>query len=216
MPHEKAAKAGRQKALRRKDPLTPRQRTGKRARYRQMFQGKIPFPAGVEAAARKVAPNAIREIYEAPDREGKRLRRVRDLIAWKTQNRSWPSVKSACPVEKKLGQFISRLRSVERGSDPACRPITPEERRLLDEAGFVWGPEDRRFRKVRDLVAWKTRNGKWPSSAKSACPAEKKLGQFIYKLRGIERGTIKGHRPITPEERRLLDRAGLEWSPCGS
>ncbi len=104
-------------------------------------------------------------------------------------------------VYPSLGAWVSHLRS---------KDTTPERRKRLDEAGFVWNSINEFWQNMfRELVAFKSKYGHFKVSEKRK--GFEQLGCWTVRMRKAKRYGLG--QKLSEEQIKLLDSIGFDWEP---
>jgi superfamily II DNA or RNA helicase len=142
--------------------------------------------------------------------EAQALERAKDLIEWIRENGKTPSTNAKDPIEKKLGSWLSCMKSAKKGyGDRVLYPSV--EKMLIDTLGTEWWDlEARAITRARELVNWVLSKGQTPSnSAKDI--VEKKLASWFNDMKKSKRGKICSRGLYPSVEKILVDSLGDDW-----
>lgn len=123
----------------------------------------------------------------------------------------FPRERSTQPDERRLGKWLKRQRTAERGHD-GTESMSLERLAYLDEIipGWADGQDDLWRRYANDLVAFCRRSGgRWPSEY-STDPVEVRLNKWLGTQRRAARGGHR-HESFTASRRNHLDLVLPGW-----
>ncbi len=148
--------------------------------------------------------------------EERAIRWARAVAEFFARTGRFPSQKSNDPDEKRMGQWLSNMRSVKRGrkTDVVLRPAAEA---ILDAIPKPWCSDLQAeqnaaaIANAHAVAAFFARTGRFPSKiAKDA--DEKRMGQWLWQMRLAKRGTRTKY-VLRPATEAILDAIPEPWCP---
>jgi superfamily II DNA/RNA helicase len=149
--------------------------------------------------------------WENVDREANAIETANQVVEWVRANKKTPRNHSKDPVEKKLGQWLSNIKSTKRGKgDNVLYPSV--EKILIKALGENWWEnvdrEANAIETANQVVEWVSANLKTPSHG-SKNLVEKKFGIWLNRMRQAKKGN--GNKLYPSVEKILIEELGENW-----